>query len=52
MTEKPYTDMWAIGDPLRIMYGEHAARAQAEGFRQMPFGKYRDLHIQLYWGTV
>lgn len=41
---------WAIGDPLHRMYSEHCARAVAEGFTQMPFGKYIKLHTLLYWG--
>lgn len=40
-----------IGDPLYVMYGEHAVRAQAEGFKQMPFGEFMALHRELYWGV-
>lgn len=51
MQEKPYTAGWEIGDPLHAMYAQHAARAQAEGFKQMPYGRYRALHEVLYWGV-
>lgn len=39
-------------NPLFTDYCAHVARAHAEGFRQMPFGRFIKLHAELAWGVV
>jgi hypothetical protein len=39
-------------NPIHTHYAEHVARAHAEGFKQMPFGRFIKLHAELYWGVV